>query len=84
MNARAVALAALNEWRRGRQFADTILQRLLGQHSLGESDRAFATELFYGVLRNLTLLDFWIDHLREAALDHASRDLLRLGLYQIF
>ena len=24
------------------------------------SDRAFAMELFYGVLRNLTLLDFWI------------------------
>lgn len=84
MNARAVAFAALGEWRRGRQFADAIMQRLLARHSLGPADRAFALELFYGVLRNLTLLDFWIDHLRAGALDHDSRDLLRLGCYQIF
>ncbi|MDQ6623051.1 MAG: methyltransferase domain-containing protein [Verrucomicrobiota bacterium] len=84
MTARAVALAALNEWRRGRQFAENILARLLAQHSLGNSDRAFTRELCYGVLRNLTLLDFWIEQLRRGRLDHASRDLLRLGLYQIF
>ncbi len=84
MNARAVALAALGEWRRGRQFADAILQRLLSQHSLGTNDRALVNELFYGVLRNLTLLDFWIDQLRNGKLDHVSRDLLRLGFYQIF
>ena len=36
------------------------------------------------MLRNLTLLDFWIGLLRGEALDDASRDLLRLGLYQIF
>ena len=49
-----------------------------------ESDRAFARELFYGVLRNLRLLDFWISLLRKEKLDDASRDLLRLGLYQLF
>ena len=32
-----------------------------------ESDRAFASELFYGVLRNLSLLDFWIGLLREGS-----------------
>lgn len=83
-SARALALAALAEWRRGRQFADAILQRQLAGSALHEADRAFTTELFYGVLRNLTLLDFWIEQLRSAALDHASRDLLRLGLYQLF
>ena len=36
---------------------------------LAESDRAFATELFYGVLRNLSLLDFWIGLLRAGNLD---------------
>nr|MBA2241568.1 16S rRNA (cytosine(967)-C(5))-methyltransferase RsmB [Chthoniobacterales bacterium] len=40
-------------------------------------------ELFYGVLRNLTLLDFWIGLLRPASIDHRSRDLLRVGLYQL-
>lgn len=84
MNARALALAALQEWRQGRQFADAIVQRLLAQSALGGSDRGFATELFYGVLRNLTLLDFWIEQLRSGSLDHDSRDLLRLGFYQLF
>ena len=55
-----------------------------GRANSAAPDRAFATELFYGVLRNLTLLDFWIDALRSGHLDHDSRDLLRLGLYQLF
>ncbi len=83
-SARALAFAALEQWRRGHRFADAILQDLLSHGSLGGSDRSFATELFYGVLRNLTLLDFWIGHLRSASLDDRSRDLLRLGLYQLF
>lgn len=83
-SARGVALEALTRWRNGQEFADAIIQPLLRDHSLGESDRAFANELFYGVLRNRTLLDFWIDQLRSGALDHDSRDLLRLGFYQIF
>ena len=84
MSARGLALAALTEWRQGTRFADAILQQLLAGSALGASDRSFATELFYGVLRNLTLLDFWISQLRSASLDDASRDLLRLGLYQLF
>jgi 16S rRNA (cytosine967-C5)-methyltransferase len=84
VNSRAVALAALEEWRGGRKFADAILKDRLRDVELGAADRAFATELFYGVLRNLTLLDFWIGELRSGHLDHQSRDLLRLGLYQLF
>ena len=48
------------------------------------SDRAFALELFYGVLRNLTLLDFWIGCLRASRVESDLRDILRLGLYQLF
>jgi 16S rRNA (cytosine967-C5)-methyltransferase len=35
-------------------------------------------------LRHLSLLDFWIGSLRSQHLDHDARDLLRLGLYQLF
>lgn len=84
MSARAVALAALAEWRRGRRFADEVVQQLLGRSNLLGPDRGFATELFYGVLRHLTLLDFWIAQLRDGHIDDQSRDLLRLGLYQLF
>ena len=84
LSARALALTALREWRTGQQFADAILARLLRSSDLAAPDRAFVTELFYGVLRNLTLLDFWINTLRSGRLDHDARDLLRLGIYQLF
>ena len=83
-SARELAVAALTEWRRTHRFADAILQQRLAESRLGTADRAFATELFYGVLRNRTLLDFWIGQLRSSALDSVSRDLLRVGLYQLF
>lgn len=83
-SARGLAFAALREWRGGGRFADSVLQLLLAGSPLAGSDRAFATELFYGVLRNLTLLDFWIGLLRSGSIDDQSRDLLRLGLYQLF
>jgi 16S rRNA (cytosine967-C5)-methyltransferase len=82
--ARSLAFNALQRWRTSRGFADAILQQLLAKSDLSAPDRAFAQELFYGVLRNLTLLDFWIDCLRQGKIEAAARDILRLGLYQIF
>ena len=83
-SARRVALAALKTWRKKKEFADTIISRSLSEVALQSADRAFAVELFYGVLRNVTLLDFWIGALRRARIDTDLRDLLRLGLYQLF
>jgi 16S rRNA (cytosine967-C5)-methyltransferase len=83
-SARRVALAALKTWRKKTEFADTIISNLLSNAALESADRAFAVELFYGTLRNLTLLDFWIGELRSARVDVDLRDLLRLGLYQLF
>jgi 16S rRNA (cytosine967-C5)-methyltransferase len=83
-SSRRVVLVALRTWRTGEQFADSTLGRLLRSSDLATSDRAFTTELFYGILRNLRLLDFWIGSLRSGRLDHDTRDLLRLGLYQLF
>ncbi len=82
-SSRSLALAALRRWRTGGQFADQISQDLFSRSRLAAADRAFALELFYGTLRNLTLLDSWIGRLRAAPVDPASRDFLRLGLYQI-
>jgi 16S rRNA (cytosine967-C5)-methyltransferase len=41
-------------------------------------------ETFFGVLRNLSRLDFLIGQLREGRIDAQTRAVLRLGLYQIF
>jgi 16S rRNA (cytosine967-C5)-methyltransferase len=84
ISARGVALAALRAWRTKKQFADAIISEALTTCALRSPDRAFAVELFYGVLRNLTLLDFWISTLRSGRMDVDLRDILRLGFYQIF
>ena len=84
LSARQTAVAALEIWRDNARFADSIISKLLAKSALSDSDRAFALELFYGVLRNLSLLDFWIGCLRPTAIDVDLRDLLRLGLYQLF
>ncbi|MFZ0917994.1 MAG: 16S rRNA (cytosine(967)-C(5))-methyltransferase RsmB [Candidatus Udaeobacter sp.] len=84
LSARQIAQAALRLWRKEKRFADSIISELLAKAGLTPSDRAFALELFYGVLRNLTLLDFWIACLRVSRVDSDLRDILRLGLYQLF
>jgi 16S rRNA (cytosine967-C5)-methyltransferase len=83
-SARKTALAGLRRWRRNRRFADSIIAGLLAKPGFTPSDRAFALELFYGVLRNLTLLDFLIGCLRSSHVETNVRDILRLGLYQLF
>src|SRR5207253_696645 len=82
-SARETALAALRLWRKQRWFADFIISGLLAKTQFTASDRAFALELFYGVLRNLTLLDFWIGCLRTSRIETNVREILRLGLYQV-
>ena len=84
LSARRIALAASRMWRTERRFADSIISGRLAKTKLPPSDRGFALELFYGVLRNLTLLDFWIGCLRATRVDIDLRDVLRLGLYQLF
>lgn len=83
LSARQIALTALRLWREEKRFADSIISELLAETELKPSDRAFALELFYGVLRNLTLLDFWIRCLRASRIESDLRDILRLGLYQL-
>jgi 16S rRNA (cytosine967-C5)-methyltransferase len=82
-SARGAAFTALRAWRKESRRADSIISKLLSERRLSASDRAFALELFYGVLRNLTLLDFWTSCLRTSRIDSDLRDILRLGLYQL-
>lgn len=84
LSARRIALKALRTWRKESRFADSIVSEFLAKAELADSDRAFVLELVYGVLRNLTLLDFWISCLRSSQVDVDLRDVLRLGLYQLF
>jgi len=83
-SARRVALVALRTWRSEKEFADAVISSALSKAEFQSADRAFAVELFYGVVRNRTLLDFWIRELRRGRVDEDLRDILRIGLYQLF
>jgi 16S rRNA (cytosine967-C5)-methyltransferase len=83
-SARQIALAALRLWRKEKRFADSVLPELLAKAALTPPDRAFTLELFYGVVRNLMLLDFWTGCVRASHVDDNVRDILRLGFYQLF
>jgi len=83
VSARRIALIALEQWQGQIGRADSIISELLSNAPISGADRGFAFELFYGVLRNLLLLDFWIGCLRPTKLDNEVRDILRLGLYQL-
>src|SRR5882757_5060991 len=83
-NPRQSCLYALLEWEKGKYFSDEILHTALEKEPMSPLDRAFFMETFFGVLRNLSRLDFLIARLRDGRLDPEARAVLRLGLYQIF
>jgi 16S rRNA (cytosine967-C5)-methyltransferase len=81
---RVLTVRALLEWEKGRTFSDEILHTLFAKQKLSPLDRAFIMETFFGMVRNLSRLDFLIGQLREGPVDPETRAVLRLGLYQIF
>ncbi len=83
MNARQLAHRCLVEWNQRPQFAEELFSRLQGEWGITGSDRGFARELFYGVLRNLTALDFVIAELTTRPPPLEPRLALQLGLYQL-
>ncbi len=84
VSARQACLQALLEWEKGRSFSDEILHRTTETHRFSSQDRAFLMESFFGILRNLSALDYLADSLSRGSLDKSTRAVLRLGLYQIF
>ena len=64
-----------------------MLKEYLSRDRLDRRDAALATRLCYGVVQNRGLLDFYLGQLltgKVKSLHPAVRDILHLGLYQIF
>jgi len=83
-NPRAICVQALNRWESEKKYADELLHEALATSALATLDRAFLTETFYGVIRNLSMLDFIVSRFRDTPVDQNTRQVLRLGFYQIF
>lgn len=82
-NPRLLAWQVLRTWRPDGAYAEDLIDQAAGAHSLSTPNRSLLNALVLAALRNLTLLDEWIDHLRDGGkLDHDTRGWLRLGLTQ--
>lgn len=81
---RGLAIDVLGEWSAGERFASDLLERAQRDSGLFGSDAAFLRDIVLTTLRNLSLLDHWINVLTEGKhLDHRSRWGLRIGLCQL-
>ncbi len=86
MNARQLALRCLTDWQPQNPrtpYAEEIFSLLAGEWNLTGSDRGFARELFYGVLRNRSALDHIIARFAARPPAQAIQAALQLGIYQI-
>ncbi len=87
MDARETALRALITCRRQSGWSNAVLKQTIAQDRLDSRDAALATRLCYGVVQNRGRLDFYLAQLLKGSvkkLHPAVRDILHLGLYQIY
>ncbi len=87
MGARQTALNVLIACRKDGGWSNGVLKEYLVRDRLDRRDGALATRLCYGVLQNRGYLDFYLQQLLTGSvkkLHPALRDILHLGLYQIY
>ncbi|MBQ2928547.1 MAG: 16S rRNA (cytosine(967)-C(5))-methyltransferase RsmB [Oscillospiraceae bacterium] len=87
MGARETALNALIACRKSGAWSNAVLKDYIRRDRLDSRDAALATRLCYGVLQNRNKLDFYLKQLltgRLKDLHPVARDILHLGLYQIY
>ena len=87
MGARETALSALIACRKDGAWSNGVLKEYIVRDRLDSRDAALASRLCYGVLQNRLKLDFYLQQLltgKVKDLHPAVRDILHLGLYQIF
>ena len=87
MGARETALNVLIACRTEDGWSNGILKAYLQRDRLDRRDAALATRLCYGVLQNRLKLDFYLQQLLTGKLKDlhpAVRDILHLGLYQLY
>lgn len=84
-SSREAALSVLERCRRNQAFSDALLGSVMQTAGLSTKDSALCTRLCYGVLQNMLLCDFYINHFAANAqkLEPKVRDILRLSVYQI-
>ncbi len=87
MGARETALNVLIACRKNGAWSNGVLKEYAARDGLDRREAALATRLCYGVLQNRGKLDFYLAQLLTGKLKDlhpALRDILHLGLYQMY
>ena len=87
MSARETALNVLIACRKDDAWSNGVLKEYIRRDRLDRREAALASRLCYGVLQNRGKLDFYLKQLLTGKLRDlhpAVRDILHLGLYQIY
>ena len=87
MGARETALSALIACRKDGAWSNGVLKEYIRRDRLDRRDAALAARLCYGVQQNRERLDFYLKQLltgRLKDLQPIVRDILHLGLYQLY
>ena len=87
MSGRETALNALIACRKNGSWSNGVLKEYCARDRLDSRDAALAARLCYGVLQNRNKLDFYLQQLltgKPKDLHPVVRDILHLGLYQIY
>lgn len=85
-SAREAALKALAAYRKKGAWTDAALNAVLLRGNIDERDAALASRIFYGVIQNRTLCDFYISaflSVKLSSLEPMVLDILRLSVYQL-
>ena len=84
--ARETALIVLAACRRDGAWSDGRLKAEIRENGLSRADAALCTHICYGVMQNMSLLNFYLAHyctMSLKKLEPQVLDILRAGAYQI-
>lgn len=82
MNIKSRVISLLKEVENGK-YSNIALNEYFKNNNLSKKERAFITELFYGVIRKKIFLDYEIDKRTTTIKKDWIRNILRISMYQI-
>lgn len=87
MNLRKLALDLLDRNEKSGQYSNIAVDNAISREGLDGKDRSLLSALVYGVIERRITLDFVIDGLSSLSpskIERTTRNILRMGLYQLF
>jgi len=82
MNVKQVAINLISQVDKG-AYSNIVLNETLKTLNINSKEKAFITEIFYGVIRNKKFLDYIIERYTKDIRKEWIRNLLRISIYQI-